>query len=88
MWFEVGWFWSGCEFLGAPFFAVVCVALPYQVYGSGLVVAVDDDFDEVAFLDASDGAACEGFGSDVSDACAGGDAGETGVGYEGDVFAV
>ena len=80
--------WSGIEFLGAPFWTVVGVAFPNEVDGARLIVAVDDDFDEVAFSDASDWTACEGLGADVSDAGTGGDAGEPGVGDERDVFAV
>ena len=63
--------WSGFEFFCSPVFSVVSVVFADEVYGSGEVGAVDDDFDEVAFSDATDGSACEGFGSDVSDACAG-----------------
>ena len=70
----------GIRVLGCPILGCGRCRLLRLGYGAGLVVAVDDDFDEVAFFDASDGSACEGFGSDVSDACAGGDAGETGVG--------
>ena len=39
-------------------------------------------------MDSADGSAGEGFGSDVSDACTGGYAGESGVGDECDVLAV
>ena len=38
--------------------------------------------------DATDGASSECFGSDVSDACAGRDAGESGICDECDVFSV
>ena len=88
MWLEVVGGWSGFELLGAPFWAVVGVVFADEVYGSGEVGAVDDDFDEVAFTDASDGSTCQCFGSDMSDAGAGGDTGKTGIGDECDVFAV
>lgn len=63
--------WSVFEFLGAPAGAMVDVVFADEIYGAGEVGAIDDDFDKVAFSYASDGAACEGFGSDVSDTCAG-----------------
>ena len=80
--------WTVFEFLGAPIGAVVGVVFADEVYGAGEVVAVNDDFDEVAFVDSADGSVGEGFGSDVSDACTGGYAGEAGVGDECNVLAV
>src|SRR6185312_16643913 len=51
-------------------------------------VAVDDDLDEIAVVDAADGTVGQGFGRDVADAGSGGDAAEAGVGEYGDVLAV
>lgn len=57
-----------------------------EIHGAFQVVAIDHDFDEIAFAKFADGATGEGFGGDVADARAGGDAAETGVGEHGDVF--
>src|ERR1017187_3713360 len=67
--------------------AVFDTAVHDQIDGAFEARAVDDDFDLVAFAHLADGAAGQGFGSDVADAGAGGDAAETGVGENGDFLA-
>jgi len=62
----------------------LCIA--HQVDGAGQLLPVDDDFDLVAILKLADRAPGKGFGRDVSEAGAGGDTAEAGVGEQGDVL--
>ncbi len=66
----------------------VGVAFGKKIDSSSELVTVDDDADAVTVSEASNGSAGEGFRADVADAGSGGDAAETGVGEDGDVFAV
>ena len=58
----------------------------HQVDAAFEGVPVDDDFDDVAIGEFADRAAGEGLRTDVADAGTGGEAGEAGVGEDGDPF--
>src|ERR1039458_4660101 len=67
--------------------AVFDAAVNEEIHCAFETRAIDDDFDLVTFAHFAEGAAGQGFGSDVADAGAGGDAAETGVGEHRDFLA-
>src|SRR5271157_2747043 len=69
---------------GECVFAIFGAAVNDQIDGAFETGAVDDDLDLVAFAHFADGAAGQGFRSDVADAGATGDATKTRVGEDGD----
>ena len=58
----------------------------HQVHGALEAISVNDDFEDVAVLQLADGSAGESLGRNMADARARGDAAETGVGDQRDVF--
>src|SRR5437867_840001 len=67
--------------------ADVAIAVADDIDRSLQAVAIHDDLDQVAVLHFADGAAGQRLRADVTDARAGGDAGEAGVRDDGDVLA-
>ena len=86
--FEVVGVGSAVQLGVAPVRAEVVAVFADQVYRALQGVAVYDDFYDIALPDLAYWASGERLGAYVSDAGAGGDAGEAGVGDERDVLAV
>ena len=87
VWGEVGTESTLGKKLGGDFRAHRAVCRADEVDCAGQILAVDEDLDLVTVLQLADGTSGESFGRDVTDAGSGGDAAETRVSEDGDVFA-